>query len=219
MRPLTNHTPKPLLKVGDKSLLWHQLQRLKYSDVSEVVINVAYLGQQIINEFGDGADLGLKISYSIEPEPLETGGAINHALSLLGESPFILINGDVWCDFPLSALNKTVLTKSTSGEMDAHLILVSNPEHNLSGDFSLDDTGLVSNESRLRRYTYSGIALMRPSIVSLYPKRREKFALKEVFDWAIARGKVSGQVHDGHWVDVGTPERLAQISADFAQQS
>lgn len=212
MLPLTQSTPKPLLPVVDDTLIGHQLQRIRAAGVAEVVINVAYLGQQIMDHLTDGGDYGVQIHYSEEPEPLETGGGIQRALPLLGRQPFVLVNGDVWCDFELRRLvNKTL------GDALGHLVLVPNPGHNSKGDFALRQHSQIildqQHEPDVTTYTYSGIALLSPDLIAQYPNRREKFGLKEVFDWAISQGRLTGEVYSGHWLDVGTPERLDQLRA------
>ncbi len=206
MLPLTQDTPKPLLPVVTDTLIGHQLQRIRAAGLSQVVINVAYLGQQIIDRLGSGGDYNVVIEYSQEPEPLETAGGINRALPLLGHAPFVLVNGDVWCDYELAKLVDFPLYEQSLG----HLILVPNPNHNPSGDFALQAGQIIAGVSE-QTYTYSGLALLRPELILHYPQRRERFGLKEVFDWAIAQGRLTGEVHTGHWLDVGTPERLDQL--------
>ncbi len=209
MLPLTEHCPKPLLRVGEHPLIGHQLLRLKSAGMTNVVINVAYLGEQIIEAIGDGAAYDVNVRFSREAQPLETAGGIHRALPLLGSTPFVLVNGDVWSDFDLAQL----AAKPLPDECLGHLVLVANPSHNPSGDFALDGDRIVPAEAGLTTFTYSGMALFRPEIIAQYPKRRECFGLKEVFDWAIAQGRLSGQVHKGDWVDVGTPERLQALRA------
>lgn len=207
MLPLTADTPKPLLPVVHDTLIGHQLQRIRAADINDVVINVAYLGQQIIDRLGSGEEYGVRIEFSAEPEPLETAGGIQQALPRLGEAPFVLVNGDVWCDFDLRDLVAHPLAASTLG----HLILVPNPSHNPVGDYGIDQGRLVVREADVPAYTYSGIALLRPELVANYPQARRRFGLKEVFDWALAEGRLTAEVHRGHWLDVGTPERLDQL--------
>ncbi len=207
MRPLTDHTPKPLLTVADKPLIVYQLERLRDAGVKDVVINIAYLGEQICSVLGDGSRWNLRITYSKEPQPLETAGAINQALSLLGDEPFILINGDVWCDYPLQRLFQFSLDENTQ----AHFVMVSNPVYRESGDFDLAGGRVVVRGQRSQGLTFSGISLLRPQLVSEYPQRRECFALREVFDAAIAKERITGEFYSGDWWDIGTPERLADL--------
>lgn len=206
MLPLTADKPKPLLSVGSKSLIEHQIERLRRAGLTELVINVAYLGEQIQAALGDGGDLGVQIQYSPESAPLETGGGINNALPLLGEQPFVLLNSDVWCDYPLAELVDRPVAPG-----GAHLVLVNNPEHNDSGDFSLNAAGKVSLQGQ-SAYTFSGISVIDPQLISTYPNRREFFPLKEALVWAASRGVLTGELYRGQWIDVGTPERLAQVA-------
>lgn len=219
MRPLTLTTPKPLLKAGGKSLIEHQLLRLKAAGIHDVVINVAYLGDQIQAVLGDGQQYGMQLSYSVEAEPLETAGAILKAASMLGEQPFLLLNADVWCDMDLLGLSQMNL-----GQRAGHLILVPNPEHKLQGDFSLAANSVLqkSNDGEFNKtdvdhctYTYSGIALLNPNLVTEYPNRREAFPLREVFDLAIDQQSLSAQIYHGDWRDIGTPDRLRELDEDL----
>ncbi|WP_322113840.1 N-acetylmuramate alpha-1-phosphate uridylyltransferase MurU [Marinimicrobium sp. C6131] len=212
MRPLTDHTPKPLLAVGGKPLLQYHLEALARSGVREVIINTAYLAEKIEQFAGDGRRFGLAIHYSREPEPLETGGAIYRALPLLGEAPFLLVNGDVWTDFPLQTLTEPPLPTAALGR----LLLVPNPTFHPRGDFSLSATrvGLATD---VERFTFAGISLLRPALVAQYPERRAVFPLLEALRPAIAAGRLEGRVHHGRWSDVGTPERLTQLEQHLQQ--
>jgi N-acetyl-alpha-D-muramate 1-phosphate uridylyltransferase len=210
MRPLTDHTPKPLLVAGGKPLLQYHLEALHAAGVREVIINLAWLGDQIRAFAGDGSAFGLSVCYSEEPEPLETGGAILRALPLLGTEPFVLINGDVWCDYPLKSLCARSLPKQVAG----HLVLVPNPPFHPKGDFALDADGkLVGKSSGLSRFTFAGISVLRPELIRDYPQRRDKFPLVEVLFPAIDAGHLSGELYRGGWSDVGTPERLNELDA------
>lgn len=216
MRPLTDHTPKPLICAGGKPLIEYHLENLQRSGIREVVINLAYLGEKIRAHLGDGQQFGLEIMYSTEPEPLETGGAILHALGMLGKEPFLLINGDVWCDLDLALFSQHSLTDKQLG----HLLLVPNPDFHPQGDFALTSNGqLLSDDAlthsqeklTLQRFTFGGISLLKPEAISDYPNKRQKFPLVEVLRRAIDHGQITGQVHRGHWSDVGTPIRLHQL--------
>ena len=202
MRPLTDHTPKPLLTVRDKPLIvWH-IQRLKQAGISQLVINHAHLGEQIEQTLGDGSSLGVSIIYSPEATALETGGGIARALPLLGEQPFLVVNGDVWTDIDYAAL--------ALDEHDlAHLVLVSNPSHNPKGDFALND-GRVAAEGE-DKLTFSGIGLYQPHLFA--GQSEERFPLAPLLRNAMSQNKVGGYQHQGIWMDVGTPERLAEINA------
>ncbi|MDG2501161.1 MAG: nucleotidyltransferase family protein [Porticoccaceae bacterium] len=200
LRPLTETTPKPLLKVGGKPLLQYHLQRLAAAGITELVINTSWLAQQIEDYFGDGSDFGVSIDWSREAQPLETGGGIANALPLLGSEPFLLINGDVWTDFPLQSI-------SLDQDADAHLVMVANPEHNPSGDFAVADN-LVSYGAG-PKYTFSGISVFRPQLFA--DVRQDCFPLRDVMRPAILSGRVTGSVYNGQWWDIGTVERLTQL--------
>ncbi len=200
MRPLTLHTPKPLLPVADKPLLQWHIEALATAGVAELVINHAWLGEQIERYFGDGSRFGLRIRWSAEGEPLETGGGIRKALPLLGDAPFILINGDVWTRYNFAQL-------ALPEGMLAHLVLIDNPVHNPNGDFLLTD-GLVGNPAAGQvGLTYSGIAVLHPDLLAEHPEGA--FALAPLLRAAAEQGRVSGEHFRGAWIDVGTPERLA----------
>ncbi|MFN2348685.1 MAG: N-acetylmuramate alpha-1-phosphate uridylyltransferase MurU [Thioalkalivibrio sp.] len=202
MRPLTDHTPKPLLQAGGRALIEHHLSHLARAGYREVVINLAHLGDQIRTRLGDGAAYGLHISYSLEEQALETGGGIRRALPLLGDAPFLVINGDVWCDHALSA-------PSLAPTDLAHLVLVNNPDHHPNGDFVLQGNRVREQDGD--RLTFSGIGWYRPELFRELPKGR--FPLAPLLRQAMATDQVSGEYHEGSWLDVGTPERLAQLDA------
>lgn len=207
MRPLTDVLPKPLLQVGGKSLLQYHLEALNEAGIEDVIINLAYLGEKIRTFVGDGTQFGLRVHYSQEPEPLETGGALLNALPLLGEEPFLLINGDVWSDYSFVRLKNYSLAEQYHG----HLILVPNPEFHPAGDFALAPSGVLIDDSNCPRYTFAGISLLRPQMIRAYPHLRKKFPLGEVLRWSIASGKLTAEQFNGHWSDVGTPERLYNL--------
>lgn len=211
MRPLTLTTPKPLLTVAGKPLIEYHIINLKAAGVKKVVINLAYLGEQIEAYLGDGERYNLEIVYSYEPAPLETAGAILKAAALLGDAPFLLVNGDVWQ--PKGFASFPCLPNGSLGL----LAMVANPSHNPTGDFLLNNEGQLeckpsSLHASFDHYTYSGTAILDPAIVTDYPNKRERFALKEVFDYAINKQQLSGFVYAHEWVDVGTPNRLAAIN-------
>lgn len=201
MRPLTDSTPKPLLHVGDKRLIEYHLEALAEAGFCEVVINHAHLGEQIEQVLGDGRRYGLSIHYSPEGEALETGGGIFRALPLLGEGSFVVVNGDIWCDYPFAALRGV----ETNG---AHLVLVPNPPQHPQGDFLLQH-GEVSDAGEGERYTFSGIGLYHPSLFE--GCEPGAFALAPLLRRAMAQGRVSGELFEGRWFDIGTPERLRQL--------
>jgi MurNAc alpha-1-phosphate uridylyltransferase len=200
MRSLTAAEPKPLLEiVAGVSLIERHVARLAASGFREIVVNLSYRGAQIRERLGGGERFGVAIEYSEEGEPpLETAGGIVQALPLLGDGPFLLVNSDVFTDVPFDDLRDTV-----SGST---LVLVPNPAHNADGDFGLDEHGVVTAGGP--RLTYGGIAVLATSLFDrLAPGRRP---LKPVLDASIARGELRGQFYDGVWIDVGTPERLAE---------
>ncbi|HET7609273.1 MAG TPA: nucleotidyltransferase family protein [Gammaproteobacteria bacterium] len=202
MGALTAMQPKPLLAVGDRSLIEHHVVRLAASGVEEIVINLSYRGSEIRKRLGDGSRFGVAIEYSEEGEPpLETGGGIVHALPLLGRDPFVLVNSDVYTDFDFRVLVERPRVPT--------LVLVPNPTHNARGDFGLDAAGFVSAAPPLS--TYAGVAIFDPGwFAELAPGRRP---LKPVLDAAIARRELEGLKFSGLWLDVGTPERLEQARA------
>ena len=213
MRPLTHETPKPLLKVGGVPLLEHQLLGLRDAGVSDVVVNASYLGDQIAAFCGDGGRWGLRIRVSREAAPLETAGGIIEALPVLGERPFLVVNGDVYCDYPFKRLIDRPIE---SGQ--GHLVLIDNPAHHPEGDFRLVDGRVLQPEDSVtpdgrseNTLTFSGIALYAADFFAGY--ERGKRALKPLFDEAILQGRLSGEQFGGVWSDVGTPERLAALNA------
>jgi len=200
MRPLTDRIPKPLLPAVGKPLIEYHLEALAAAGIRRMVVNVAWLGQQIIAALGDGRRFGLELRYSRERQALETAGGIRQALPLLGPAPFIVINGDVWTDFPLAELQPPAGL--------AHLVLVDNPPHHEQGDFWLQD-GRVAAVGDGPRLTFSGIGVYRPQLFAdLAPGVRP---LAPVLRQAMAQGLVSGQHYRGRWLDVGTPARLREL--------
>jgi len=202
MRPLTDNTPKPLLMAGSKRLIEYHLLNLAKAGFKDIVINVAWLGQQIIDTIGNGENYNLNIKYSNEKDQaLETGGGIYNALPLLGDQPFLVINGDVWTDYPFERLYDYTLTDK------AHLVLVNNPDHNLEGDFYLTDGRL--NEGGLEKYTYSGIGIYSADFFS--QQTNNKFPLAPMIRQYISENKISGELYDGNWMDIGTEQRLNEL--------
>src|SRR5690554_1899181 len=207
MRPLTAHTPKPLIPIAGVPLIEYHLSALAQAGFSEVVINHAWLGEKIEAHLGDGAQFGLHIQYSREAQPLETGGGIFRALNLLGDAPFAVINGDIWTDYYFADLRKPL-----SGL--AHLVLRDNPEHNLEGDFALagERVLLPCEDSSL---TYTGIAVLHPKLFE--DCAGGTFRLAPLLRTAVQQHAVTGEKFTGRWVDVGTPERLAEVEALLAR--
>jgi MurNAc alpha-1-phosphate uridylyltransferase len=218
MRPLTDSTPKPLLMAGGKPLIvWH-IERLARAGLHEVVINHAHLGAQIEAALGDGSQWGLSIRYSPEPEgALETAGGIANALPLLGyDQPFLVINGDIHCDWDVArAVN--ALTPNNL----AHLVLVPNPPHHPAGDFSLSGREVrdgIEASPKAQIHTFSGIGIYRPQVFAEIP-RGQPAKLAPLLRAAMAEHRVSGELHPGVWVDVGTPQRLAELNAQLGSLS
>ena len=220
MRPLTDTTPKPLLRVGGKRLVeWH-LEKLSALGVEEVVVNTAWLAEQFPATLGDGARWGLRITYAHEgATPLETGGGMWNALPLLGDAPFVLVNGDVWTDYDF-----TRLPREPDGL--AHLVMVDRPPQATRGDFALDADGLL-RDTGADLLTYSGIGMYRPQLLDgwrgivnapAHVDGKPKFPLAPLLRAHMARDAITGEHHRGRWTDVGTPERLARLDAELAGQ-
>lgn len=222
MRPLTLHTPKPLLPVGGAPLIvWH-LQRLAAAGVSEVVVNTAWLADCFAPALGDGSRWGVRLHLVHEGDtPLETGGGILNALPLLGRAPFLVVNGDIWTDIDFAAL-----PREPAG--DAHLVLVDNPPQHPEGDFILHDEGKVCSEGDAPRLTYAGVGVYRPDILHDWREvigstagasaTPPQFGLTPLLRAAMARGRISGQHHRGRWADIGTVARLHALDAELRGQ-
>ena len=207
LRPLTDHCPKPLVPVGGKALIVRHLEALAAAGFDAVVINLAWLGEQIREALGDGADFGLHLSYSQEPVgALETAGGIIQALPLLGDEPFLMISGDVLCDYPLARL------KDFRPQGLGHLVLVDNPEHHPGGDFAIGPEDRLISGGGL---TFSGIAVLDPDLFADLPPGRR--ALRPVFEQAIAQGRLGGEHYSGLWSDIGTERRLADAEQRLAR--
>ncbi|TQV87722.1 N-acetylmuramate alpha-1-phosphate uridylyltransferase MurU [Aliikangiella coralliicola] len=225
MMPLTAKTPKPLLRISDKPLLEYHIENLVNAGLRQIVINHSYLGQQIENYFGDGAKLGAQISWSRETSPLETAGGIIKALPKLGEQPFILINGDVWCPLSIDKfVNSPHIDSLKRKQTLAHLLLVKNPQHNPTGDFGLIESMVVNKNSTM--WTYSGIAVLHPDLFraqicaqSESNQRDRVLALAPVLREAADHQKVTAEIFDGDWQDIGTPERLDNLRSQVKTQS
>lgn len=202
LRPLTDHTPKPLLEAGGRPLIEHTIAALARAGFTELVINLAHLGGHIQAQLGNGSRLGVRIAYSPEgEEALETGGGIHHALPLLGGQPFLVVNGDLATDYPFERL------KDQPAGL-AHLVLVANPIHHPQGDFALRDDGKLSASGE-PRHTFSGIGVYRPELFAACEPG--KFPLAPLLRGAMAQGLVSGERYPGFWMDIGTIERLQEF--------
>lgn len=203
MRPLTLERPKPLLEVGGLPLIVHHLHALAMAGFRDVVVNLSWLGPQIRSALGDGSRYNVRLAYSDEgPEPLETGGGIFRALPLLGPAPFLVLNGDVWTDYPYAKLRESLRPADL-----AHLVLVPNPAHNPNGDFVLRAGRIVEEPGD--RLTFSGVGVYRPELFA--GCEDGIFKLAPLLRKAARDGRVSGEMHDGEWLDIGTPQRLAEL--------
>ncbi|MET0186935.1 MAG: N-acetylmuramate alpha-1-phosphate uridylyltransferase MurU [Achromobacter sp.] len=209
MRPLTDRLPKPMLVVGGKPLIvWH-IERLVAAGITDIVINHAWLGERIEAGLGDGSTWGARIRYSPEIHALETAGGIAQALPLLGEHPFLVINGDVFCDWdPGQAA--AIARQLQGAQARAWLLLVDNPAHHPRGDFALDPSGWVTSAPTLPLLTFAGIGIYEPALFAgIAPG--QPAPLVTLLREAIATGAALGQRHQGNWTDVGTPERLREL--------
>lgn len=203
MRPLTDTTPKPLLMAGGKRLIEYHIEALATAGITELVINHAHLGEQIEQALGSGERYGVAIQYSAEGQgqALETGGGIYKALPLLGDEPFLVVNGDVWTDYPFKSLLECEVEL-------AHLVLVDNPPHNNEGDFYLQADGRISSDGS-PRLTFSGIGIYHPQLFA--GCQPGAFPLAPLLRSAMAAGRVSGEHYRGQWLDIGTPQRLQDL--------
>ncbi len=206
MRPLTDSLPKPLLEVRGKPLIVRHIERLSNGGFNDIVVNVAHLGHMIMERLGDGKAYGVNIAYSREEVALETAGGIANALDLLGKDPFLVVNSDIFCDYDYSDLIQH------SSEMPgtlAHLVLVGNPAHHPEGDFFFEKGKLVPMGKE--KLTYSGIGLYHPDLFCEI-ERGKPAKLAPLLRHAISEGRVTGTLHRGTWIDVGTPERLYELN-------
>ncbi len=202
LRPHTDITPKPLIQVGQYRLIEYHLYNLARAGIEDVIINISWLADQVRATLGDGRRYSTKISYSDEgEEALETAGGIIKALPMLGRGPFLVINGDIWCDYDLTALTGKQL------DYEAHLILVHNPEHNTAGDFALEHEYIRNSGNDM--LTYSGIGLYTAELFA--ETQAGKRALAPILRKKADQNKISGEIYNGKWVDIGTIERLAQL--------
>lgn len=220
MRPLTDHTPKPLLAVGGKPLIvWH-IERLRAAGFTHIVINHAHLGQQIEHALGNGAGFGVSIEYSREVSALETAGGITTALPLIGADVFPVVNGDIYCEYDFARLAEP-LARLAAGHDQAHLVLVDNPPHHPNGDFVLDGGRVTNADAPLTphpaRLTFSGIGVYHRALFARTPAG-EKAPLAPLLRLAIDAGRMSGERFGGRWVDVGTPARLAALDEELRQE-
>lgn len=206
MRPLTDHLPKPLLRIGDRCLIEHHISRLVAAGITEIVINHAWLGELIERMLGNGERYGCRLLYSAEGlTGLETAGGIARALPLLGDAPFWVINGDVWTDYVIDP------DKKLSADVLAHLVLVDNPSQHPAGDFGLAEGRVLAHAPH--QWTFSGIGLYHPELFADVAAGVAKLA--PLLRQAMLAQQVTGEIYTGIWADIGTPERLAQANADW----
>lgn len=216
MRPLTDTTPKPLLMVQGKPLIeWH-IERLAAAHIQEIVINHAWLGEQIEAYLGDGSRWGVNIHYSAENPALETAAGIKKALPLLGSAPFLVISADIWTDWN-PQMAHYLAQSLTPANASAHLVLVPNPEHNPQGDFAFAN-GYVHAKSAHTNYTYSGLGVFHPAFFDQVSAHTPT-PLREPLQHALAHQQVLGSIYQGSWMDIGTPERLKQIEQNLASKA
>lgn len=217
MRPLTDSAPKPLLQAGDRALIEWQLLKLAEGGFTDIVINHHHLGQQLEARLGDGSRYGVRIQYSPEQQLLETAGGIIKALPLLGNEPFLVVNGDVWTDYEFARLREMSMK-----EVLAHLVLVPNTGHHPEGDFVLGSDGRVrgrdsSREPAMPTYTFSGISVLHPVLFDSLPV--EPMALAPLLVRAMGNRQVSGELYRGQWQDIGTPERLQALDSQLRSKA
>ncbi len=210
LRPLTDHTPKPLVHAGKKRLIEYLIDNLVAAGVKEIIINYAYLGEQFPQVLGDGEKYDCCITYSPENKgSLETAGGIIQAIPLMGEEPFIVVNGDIWTDFDFSTLSQYSLKENS----DCHLIMVNNPDHNPDGDFAIDRNGLVTLSGEYK-FTFSGIGLYHPRLFRNLKVERK--ALRPVFEMLIKEKRLTAELYDGRWSDIGTLDRLNALEKELS---
>ena len=212
LRPLTEKTPKPLVTVNDMPLLQYHIENLVAAGISDIVINHAWLGEQIEEFVGDGSRFSCHIQCSAEEQPLETAGGILKALPMLGDSPFVVVNGDIWAQYNFRQLLDIEL-----GEDLAHLVLVENPAHNPEGDFHLQDGRLLASSAAVPKKTFAGISLMSAALFADLPEGKQ--ALKPLLDQAIKDSKVQASLYKNYWCDVGTLQRLQELRDYVAAQA
>ena len=205
LRPLTDHTPKPLLPIAGRPMLEYIIEALIKADFNDLVINLSHLGQQIQDEIGNGARFNATIQYSPEGDTgLETAGGIMHALPLLGTEPFLVVNGDIATNFPFSSLKNQVIDL-------AYLVLVKNPEHHPQGDFGLKNT-IIQNNADIK-YTFSGIGIYHPGLFANTPPGKTRLA--PLLRQAVENNRITGELYTGFWADIGTQERLEEIDCYY----
>ncbi len=208
LRPLTDHCPKPLIEAGQKPLIVYHIENLAKAGFTEIVINLCHLGEQIEAYLGNGSHFGVSIAYSVESSLLEVGGGICNALPLLGFDPFVIVNGDIWTDYPFARLPRKLPGL-------AHLVMVDNPSHHEAGDFALQANGQLSRENHQHTLTYSGISVLHPDLFKDCHSG-SAFRLAPLLDKAILSQQLYGEHYQGAWTDVGTLDRLQSLENALA---
>lgn len=203
MRPLTERVPKPLLRVGEHALIEHQLYALAASGFGRAVINVHYLADQMVSRLGDGSRYGIEVVFSREEQLLGTAGGIRHALPLLGEAPFVVVNADIFTDYDYRRLPGEL------GDKLGHLVMVDNPPWHVGGDFGIDEQGLLT--AGPERLTFGCISAYSPAFFAGAHDGPQP--MRELYDPAVARGQLTGEHFGGIWHNVGTPEQLAELNS------
>ena len=208
MRPLTLKIPKPMLPIAGKPLLQHHIERLATVGIRELIINTHWLPHTIEDYFKTGETFGVSIEWSREARLLDTGGAVVAALPLLGTAPFLLLNGDIWTDYPLERL----IENGVGNDLDAHLVLVDNPNHNLTGDFLLSRRKVtLLNPDISFGHTFAGLSVWRPEIFASFVAKNEAFPLKKILNQIIQLDRVTGELYAGEWCDIGDLSRYKQL--------
>lgn len=217
MRPLTDHTPKPLLQAGGKPLIvWH-IERLVAAGITDIIINLAWLGSHIERALGDGSRYGARIAYSHEATALETAGGIAQALDFFQDQPFLVVNADIWCDWnPQQA--PVIGDALRQHDKSAWLLLTDNPPQHPHGDFCLEPSGAVVDKAgaAAAALTFCGIGVYQPALFQALPKHQAA-PLAPLLRSAMTQDQVIGAHHHGNWTDVGTPQRLAELNDRLAQ--
>jgi len=212
LRPLTDTLPKPLIPVAGQPLIEYHLRNLARAGITEIIINTAWLAEKIHQQLGDGASYGVNIDYSDEGTALETAGGIINALPLLGDEPFLVVNGDIYCELDFRAMED--VSACLADDIQAHLVLVNNPDHNQAGDFAIKD-GMIKNSGD-SMYTFSGIGIYRPEFFA--GQTPGALPLAPVIRDRCEKGQISGEVYGGAWTDAGTIERIKQLEAQLLKQ-
>jgi len=212
LRPLTDSTPKPLIAIAGTPLIEYHLRNLAGAGVKDIIINTAWLAEKIHQQLGDGSAYGVTIRYSDEGTALETAGGIINALPLLGDDPFLVVNGDIYCEFDFSAI--IAAQGCLADDKQAHLVMVKNPDHNQAGDFVIED-GLIKNTGD-NMYTFSGIGIYRPAFFS--EQKPGTLPLAPIIRKKSEQSLVSGEVYDGLWTDAGTIERIQQLESKLLKR-